>query len=130
MALTPEQTEELQKTVEQRSAALLAEIRRDMSKVREDRLADLVGPAGDSGDQSVASLISDLDQADASRDILELRTLEAARQRLADGSYGTCIDCGQDIGYERLRANPGAVRCIHCQTRFEKTHASPGGSTI
>ena len=42
-----------------------------------------------------------------------------------DGSYGICSNCGQDIGFERLRANPGAERCIHCQTLFEKTHGRP-----
>lgn len=130
MALTPEQTQELQRTVEQRRAALLAEVRSDLGKVREDRLADLAGPVGDPGDESVASLISDLDQADATRDILELRMLDAARQRMADGSYGMCSNCGQDIGFARLQANPAAERCISCQTQFEKTHASSAGATL
>ena len=123
MALTPEQTRELKSTVEQRRSALLAEVHHDLDKMREDRLEDLAGVAPDAGDESVASLISDLDQADASRDLSELRMLDSARARMADGSYGTCTSCGQDIGFERLRANPGAERCIRCQTLFEKTHA-------
>ena len=130
MALTPEQTQELQATVEQRRTALQAEVSRGLGKVRADRFEDLAGPAPDPGDDSVASLISDLDQADTTRDLAELRVLEAARERIADGSYGTCSDCGQDIGFARLRASPGAQRCIRCQTLFEKTHASPGGSTL
>jgi RNA polymerase-binding protein DksA len=130
MALTHEQTQELQRMVDQRRAALLAEITRDLGKMREDRLADITGPVGDPGDESVASLISDLDQAEATRDISELRTLEAARQRIAEGRYGLCIDCGEEIGYARLRANPAAERCITCQTRFEKTHASGAGTTL
>jgi DnaK suppressor protein len=124
MALTPEQTQELQAVVDQRRAALLAEVTRDLSKVREDRLVDLAGPGPDPGDESVASLISDLNQADASRDLSELRMLEAARQRLNEGSYGTCVACGLDIGFARLRANPGALRCINCQALYEKTHAA------
>jgi len=123
MALTPEQTQELRSAVDQRRAALVAEVSRDLDKLREDRLEDLAGAAPDAGDESVASLISDLDQADATRDISELRMLEGARARMADGSYGSCIDCGEDIGFARLRANPGAERCIRCQTLFEKTHA-------
>jgi DnaK suppressor protein len=58
----------------------------------------------------------------------ELRGLEAARSRLADGSYGVCMDCGGDIGFERLRANHSAVRCIDCQTMHEKTHLSPSST--
>jgi len=127
MALTPEQTQELRSALEQRRAALVAEVSRDLDKMREDRMEDLAGPAPDAGDESVASLISDLDQADATRDVSELRMLETARARMAEGSYGTCIDCGEEIGFARLRGNPGAERCIRCQTFFEKTH---GGTNV
>jgi RNA polymerase-binding protein DksA len=130
MPLTPEQTQELHATVERRRAALRTEIGHDLDKVRSDRLEDLAGASPDAGDESVASLISDLDQADTSRDLSELRGLDVARERIADGSYGTCIECGGDIGFERLRANPAAERCIRCQTQYERTHASPTGSTL
>jgi RNA polymerase-binding protein DksA len=130
MALTQEQTQKLQSTVEKRRAALRAEIEQGLGKVRADRLRDLAGASPDPGDESVASLISDLDQADTSRDISELRSLDQAHQRIVDGSYGTCIECGLDIGFARLQANPAAERCIECQTQYEKTHASPSGSTL
>jgi DnaK suppressor protein len=124
MALTPQQAEELQSLVEQRLEALRTEFGQDLSRMREDRLDQIVGAVPDPGDESVQSLIQDLDQAEASRDLSELRTLDAARARIADGSYGICTNCGQDIAFERLRANPGAERCIQCQTVFERTHAS------
>jgi RNA polymerase-binding protein DksA len=130
MALTRQQTQQLRATVEQRRAALRAEIDQGLDKVRADRLEDLAGASPDPGDESVASLISDLDQADTSRDLAELQRLDSARLRIEEGSYGTCIDCGQDIGFERLRANPAAERCIKCQTQYEKTHASPSGPTL
>jgi RNA polymerase-binding protein DksA len=130
MALTSQQTQQLQTVIEQRRAALLAELREDVERVRKDRFEDLAGQAPDPGDQSVATLIADLGHADVGRDLSELRGLEAARGRLTDGSYGTCADCGGEIGFERLRANPAAVRCIHCQTVHEKTFASPTGSSL
>jgi DnaK suppressor protein len=130
MALTQQQTQELQATVEQRRAALLAELREDMERVRRDRFEDLAGPARDAGDESVATLIADLDHADVGRDLDELRALEAARTRMADGNYGICANCGGNIGFERLRANPAAVRCIDCQAQHEKTYASPTGSSL
>lgn len=34
-------------------------------------------------------------------------------------SDGRCVDCGQDIGAERLAAVPGAVRCVSCQAAWE-----------
>lgn len=130
MPLTQQQTRELQATVEKRRTALRAEVGRDLDKVRADRLRDLAGASPDAGDESIASLITDLDQADTSRDLSELRSLDAAHSRIEDGSYGSCIECGQDIGFERLRVKPSAERCIVCQTQYEKTHASPSGSTL
>ena len=76
----------------------------------------------DHGDESVAALLSDLDQAELSRDVAELREIEAARKRLADGAYGICLDCAADIAMERLTAEPGAARCVKCQARHEKTY--------
>ena len=130
MALTAEQVEELRSIVERRRAALAREVGLDLERVRDDGLDNVVGAVPDPGDESVQSLIQDLDQAEASRDISELRTLDAARARIEDGSYGTCTYCGQDIGFERLRANPGAERCIRCQTLFEKTHGSQSRNSL
>ena len=130
MALTQQQTQKLHTTIEQRRKALLSELQDDVDRVRRDRHEDLAGASPDAGDESVATLIADLDHADVGRDLNELRDLEAARARLADGSYGTCTDCGGEIGYERLKANPAAVRCIACQTRHEKTYGTTSGSSL
>jgi DnaK suppressor protein len=130
MALTPQQAEELKAIVERRRAALQNEFGQDLDRMRQDGIDHVVGAVPDPGDESVQSLIQDLDQAEASRDLAELRMLEAARRRMAEGSYGYCTSCGQEIGFERLRANPGAERCIQCQTQFEKTHASFGRPSL
>ena len=130
MALTQQQTQKLHTAIEQRRKALLSELQDDVDRVRRDRHEDLAGASPDAGDESVATLIADLDHADVGRDLNELRDLEAARARLADGSYGTCADCGSEIGYERLKANPAAMRCIACQTRHEKTYGGASGSSL
>ena len=130
MALTPQQTQALHSTIEQRRAALLTELREDVERVRRDRPDVLVGSVPDAGDEAMVTLMAELDRAEANRDVTELRALEAARQRLADGSYGTCADCAGEIGFERLQVNPAAVRCIRCQTAYEKTHAAGPGSSL
>jgi DnaK suppressor protein len=121
MPLTQHQTEELRGLIDQRRSALLAELREDAARVREQPYSEHAGPAPDTGDESVATLIADLEQADVTRDLDEFRSLESARQRLAGGDYGTCVDCGGDIGFARLKATPSAIRCIDCQSRHEKT---------
>ena len=122
MALTPKQTEELRRLVEKRRAQLAAELREDAARARDEPYAEHAGMAPDAGDESVATLIADLEQADLTRDLDELRAMEAAWQRLKDGSYGICVDCGSDIGYARLKAFPAAARCIEDQQRHEKTY--------
>src|SRR3954468_822872 len=114
MPLTQHQTKELGKLIDQRRTALLDELREDAARAREQPYAEHAGPAPDSGDESVATLIADLEQADMTRDLEEFRALEAARDRIKDGGYGECIDCGNDVGYERLKAFPSALRCVQC----------------
>jgi len=121
MALTDRQAQELRDLLDERRSALLAELREDAERAREQPYAEHAGTAPDAGDESVATLIADLEQADMTRDLDEYRALEAARARLKTGEYGTCIDCGNDIGYERLKAFPAALRCIQCQERHERT---------
>jgi RNA polymerase-binding transcription factor DksA len=104
MALTQQQTQKLHTAIEQRREALLSELREDVERVRRDRHEELAGAAPDAGDESVATLIADLDHAEVDRDLNELRDLEAARSRLAEGSYGVCADLRRR---RRLRAAEG-----------------------
>ncbi len=52
------------------------------------------------------------DYAIVRQDIEDVRDIDAARRRIAAGTYGVCTDCGGHIGYERLLAYPTAKRCI------------------
>lgn len=130
MALTSRQLEELKGLIARRREALVAELRRDAGKARDESYGELAGTSPDVGDESVAALIADIDQAELSRDLGELRDLEAARTRLADGSYGVCADCGAEIDFARLKAAPGAARCVACQALHEKTFAGAGGASL
>lgn len=47
----------------------------------------------------------------------ELRAVDAALERLAAGTYGTCRRCGQPIAAERLDALPATAICIRCANR-------------
>jgi DnaK suppressor protein len=122
MPLTSKQTEELRKRVEKRRSELVGELREDAARARDEPYSEHAGIAPDTGDESVATLIADLEQADMTRDLEELRAMDAAYQRLKDGTYGICVDCGGDVGYERLKAFPAAARCVNDQERHEKTY--------
>jgi len=51
---------------------------------------------------------------------LELRRIEAALQRLADGRWGECAECGRAIESRRLEALPWAIRCAGCAEARER----------
>ncbi len=130
MSLTTGQMQELKHTIDHRHDQLGAELREDLDRARRDNRSELAGPAPDPGDSSVADMIADLDNSELLRDAHEIQELEAARERIAAGTYGRCEDCGRDIGFERLRVQPTARRCIECQSMHEKTFANPGAPTL
>lgn len=110
----------------ERKAVLHDEIRADLAKARSEGSAELAQEARDLGDESFADVTSDLALADARRDVLELRDVEAALRRIEQGTYGSCVACSTFIGPARLEAYPTAKRCLKCEAAFE--HAA--GLTI
>jgi DnaK suppressor protein len=73
----------------------------------------------DAGDRASGAVQA----AEAERDRTELQRVDAALQRIADGSYGRCADCGEPIDVRRLRAQPSAARCARCQVAAERLAA-------
>jgi RNA polymerase-binding transcription factor DksA len=112
----------LARAIEERREALLSEIRSEVARTRDEPFAALAGATPDKGDEAPADLLADVGEAEVTRDLTELKSLEAARKRIEDGSYGICADCGADIPFQRLLAEPGALRCVDCQARHEKTY--------
>jgi len=45
--------------------------------------------------------------------------IQEALQRLNDGEYGICEQCGEEIGIERLKARPVTTLCIDCKSSQE-----------
>lgn len=44
----------------------------------------------------------------------ELVNIEAALKRIADGTYGYCVTCDEEIALKRLEQDPAARQCIAC----------------
>lgn len=118
------QLSQMKQMLEARWQNLRDELYRDFSEKYDH--ADLASEAPDPGDSSFANLTVDLSNAEAMRDLTELRAVVAALRHIDDGSYGTCSDCGMDIPFERLQVQPMAQRCAHCQELWEKTHGNVG----
>ncbi len=52
------------------------------------------------------------------QDVLD--QIEAAIERVEDGSYGRCETCGEQIPKSRLEAMPYAARCVRCASQEEE----------
>lgn len=57
-----------------------------------------------------------------------LRKVDRALQRVREGTYGQCEECGEDINLERLEALPWATMCVKCQARDERGELGRGRS--
>ncbi len=98
-------------------AQLLAEVRARIA-ASEDSMG-FVNQSKLTDDDGLADAAAEMDVAMVIRESQELQEVEAALARIADGSYGSCADCGGEIGLGRLKANPTARRCLPCQEKRE-----------
>lgn len=111
----------------ERLEANLAELSELANSFEEDSgLAEGVGVTitHDYEDTDFAQLLSDRDISDRLVQLLgeNREQVERALERLAEGNYGVCEDCGERIVPERLRFKPEATRCVSCQARWDRVN--------
>lgn len=68
----------------------------------------------------------ELDMALSDFELRELGEVSQAIKRMDAGEYGLCGDCGTEIPYDRLRAEPWALRCVACEGKHELAAARRG----
>lgn len=121
MGLSTEQIAEFKQALEKRRDQLRMEARREQRQVTDREFFESNGEVRDPGDEALAIQMSDFNISTLAKDARELRQTEAALQRIADGTFGWCEDCGGEIPVERLRVAPWARRCTRCQARWEQS---------
>jgi DnaK suppressor protein len=90
-------------------------------------LEDIAGGVGDSAtladEGDLVRLNADREMSFATRSLLVERAnrIAEALERLRDGEYGTCQECGEPIAPARLRAMPEVTTCVRCQDRLERS---------
>jgi DnaK suppressor protein len=73
----------------------------------------------DIADQAVLSYQKELLFSQGTTGHQQLTLVRQALNRVQDGSYGECVQCGAEIGAKRLEALPWTPRCIDCQEKIE-----------
>jgi RNA polymerase-binding transcription factor DksA len=98
-----------------RSDVLRAEIREVLLRSDSEKYADIAGQVHDAEEEALADLLVDVSLAEITRDVGEMRDIDAALRRIATGGYGTCVRCREPISRARLEVYPTAKRCLSCQ---------------
>jgi DnaK suppressor protein len=108
--------EAFKKKLEERQQAL----RRTVSRTEEDgRVADQ-DTAQDIADRAASSYTKEFlfSQSNNERQLLQM--VETALQRIREGTFGECVNCGSEINAKRLEAVPWTRYCIACQEKMEQ----------
>ena len=109
------QQKHFQKILENRRRELLAHVKQceeELAEVQANKPADHQDAAPWERRQAMLR-----GQIEEERDQLE--QIDEALQRLEEGTYGICAECGQPIRKERLEARPLVQYCIECQAMLE-----------
>ena len=102
-------------------------------KLLEDRRAELAALSDDAAekrkpvelDQQSVGRLSRQDalqqqamaKAQDARRLMEIRKIDAALQRIGEGAFGWCEECGEEIAVKRLEIDPTALLCVTCASR-------------
>ena len=108
--------------------------RKMLLDMKEKLLAEMLGKSlpedlarpfdiGDEGDRADTERNHEVSILLSARDKEKLGAIEEALEKIREGTYGVCEDCGDEIGWGRLKAMPLAKLCVTCQSRLEKETA-------
>jgi DnaK suppressor protein len=99
------------------------ELLKNMLEDRRRDILDETSEVRDAEEQSVDDFIQDVDFTLMQMKAETLRKIDEALQRLDQGTYGICGDCGRELSAPRLRALPFAALCRECQEDQEERNA-------
>lgn len=100
-----------------RLEAQLAELEQRQERIAED-LSEPLNP--DSSEQAVEMEDDASLEGQGALVAKEIASTKRALARIADGTYGECVRCGEDIAPARLEARPEAALCIDCARSNER----------
>ena len=128
---------ELKQMLEDRRREIQAEVQ---GKIRDARAEGTWGgktnEVFDAVESSEADIQDDIEFALIQMKSETLNKINDALNRLEQGNYGNCFECGEEIAEKRLRALPFAVRCKDCEEdrevaeQRERQLSRRGGSSL
>jgi len=110
---------ELKRMLEERRQEILDEVQERIRGQRAESVWGKTNEVRDEGESSEADIQEDIEFALIQMKAETLNKVNEALNRLEEGAYGFCFDCGDEISEQRLRALPFAVRCKECEEARE-----------
>ena len=103
-------------------------------KILEDKLKELLGEADktleelneadenfpDPTDRAAVESDRSFELRLRDRERKLITKIRKALEKIDEGTYGICEECGEEIGFKRLEARPVATLCIECKNRQER----------
>jgi RNA polymerase-binding transcription factor DksA len=120
MSLTRAQSNALKALMDHRAVEVLENIKNTLPKPADETTLERTGVSQDEVDDATTNAEEHLNHTMHRHYVGELRLIDAARERVDKGLIDCCIDCGNEIGYDRLNVQPYAVRCVDCQQLYER----------
>lgn len=119
--------ETLRKMFLRKRAEIKARIEEQLGEKMAEDIDSVLGPALDEGDLSILEIGRDVDYGLLSMYTKTLKNINQALERLDEGTYGICEECGQEIAEKRLEVIPFALYCVQCQREKEKLKETDRG---
>jgi DnaK suppressor protein len=108
-----------------RFAAILKTKQTELENASHNRGALAIDAAADELDRTQGSQERELAIGTLDRGAKLLLQVRAAQSRIAEGSFGVCIECEEEIALNRLSAVPWAASCIGCQEASDNRAGQP-----
>src|SRR3954470_11751880 len=95
------------------------ELRRTVTRNQADGRSADEDTAQDIADRAASSYTKEFLFSQSNNDRQLLAMVETALQRIREGEFGECVNCGNEINPKRLEAVPWTRYCIACQEKLE-----------
>ena len=113
--MNDERYAELRCILEERSEEMASEVKDKIRTVRTEATQSGPRSLADVGENSELDIQDDIEFALIQMKAETLARIDAALDRLEEGYYGYCYECGEEITNQRLRILPFAARCRVCE---------------
>ena len=119
--MSKEQSEHFRHILESWKRDLMEEVDRTVTHMKDD-----AANPPDPNDRATLESEFSLELRTRDRERKLIRKIDEALKRIDDGSYGYCLETGEEIGIKRLEARPVATLSIEAQERRERREKQYG----